>query len=74
VAVTYFYGRFFLPLPLPSPCMNVLGKPILLPKIEKPTQEDIDYWHAVYVTELRRVFDKYKGQVEGYEHKELEME
>ena len=30
-ALTYFYGRFFLPLPLPEPCVCVIGKPIQLP-------------------------------------------
>lgn len=29
--------------------MTVFGKPIVLPKIETPSSEDIDKWHAAYV-------------------------
>ena len=42
-------------------------------EIEQPTKEDIDKWHAFYVSELRRVFDTYKIEAPGYEDKVLEI-
>ena len=74
VALTYLYGRFWLPMPLPAQCMTVLGKPILLPRIEAPTAEQVDHWHGVYVGEVRRIFDEYTGECEGYAGKVLEIE
>lgn len=71
VAMTYLYGRFYLPLPLPSPCVAVMGQPLLLPQIDDPTPSQVDEWHAKYVHEVRRLFAQYKHQVPGYEHKEL---
>jgi Diacylglycerol acyltransferase len=32
---------------------TVFGKSLQLPKIEHPTQEDIDKWHAIYMEELK---------------------
>ena len=61
-------------MPEPYPCMCVLGKPIHLPKIESPTQQDIDHWHAIYVSEIKRIFDTYKSEAKGYENTELEIE
>lgn len=29
--------------------MTVFGEPIALPKLEAPSNEDVDKWHAVYV-------------------------
>lgn len=73
-ALTYLYGRFFLPMPLPEPCLCAIGRPIMCPKIESPTQEDIDKWHAIYVSELVKLFNRHKKDAPGYEHKELELQ
>ena len=43
-------------------------------EIENPSKEDIDKYHALYVSELTRIFDKYKCEAPGYENKELELE
>ena len=29
--------------------MSVFGEPIALPKLETPSNEDVDKWHAVYL-------------------------
>lgn len=29
--------------------MSVFGEPITLPKLETPSNEDVDKWHAVYL-------------------------
>ena len=36
--------------------MTVLGKPIEFPKIEKPTKEDIDKYHRLYVDALMALY------------------
>lgn len=28
---------------------NIVGKAINLPKIEKPSKEDVEHWHRIYV-------------------------
>jgi len=73
-AITYLYGRFFLPMPLPEPCLCAIGTPLHLPKIASPTKKDIDHWHAIYVKEIVRIFDDYKEETPGYENKKLELE
>jgi hypothetical protein len=42
-----------------------------LPKIENPTQEDIDKWHEKYCSEVTRLFDGYKEKIPAYKHKKL---
>jgi hypothetical protein len=42
--------------------VTVVGWSLLLPLIEKPSQEDIDHWHRRYMEELRSVFDRSKGK------------
>ena len=63
-----------MPLPIAHPTLCVLGAPLHLPNIELPTQSDIDHWHAVYVSEVKRIFDTYKSEAKGYENTELELE
>ena len=57
-------------------CLQLLyvsGQPLGMPKIENPTQEDIDKWHAKYCSEVKRLFDTYKERVPEYKHKQLEI-
>ncbi|GLD91814.1 hypothetical protein PINS_up000347 [Pythium insidiosum] len=51
---------------------QVLGKPIVVEKNENPSQQDIDKLHEIYVSELVRIFNKYKAKY-GYEDKELKV-
>ena len=37
-----------------------MGKPIDIPHIPNPTQEDIDKYHKLYCDALTELFDKYK--------------
>lgn len=58
------FGNPLLPL-LPRPQTSVLtyiGKPILLPKIDDPTKEDVQKWHAEYLKGLVQVFDENKKE------------
>jgi len=74
-AMPLFYGRalssgmFFRAfgsvagiLPLRMPVVSVVGRPIACPKIQNPTQEDVDMYHAKYCEELQRIHDKYRKE------------
>ena len=45
VSITYFWGWKNLPIPRPDKLVYVRGRLLGMPKIEEPTQEDIDFWH-----------------------------
>lgn len=50
---------------LPDPNVDIIpcvGKAIELPHIENPTSEDVDKYHAVYVDNMQKLFDKFKGK------------
>jgi len=49
------------------------GQPLGLPKIENPTQQDIDMYHAKYCSEVKRLFNQYKERVPKYKHKTLKI-
>ncbi|KAG7282640.1 hypothetical protein CRUP_017566 [Coryphaenoides rupestris] len=40
--------------------MGHLGEPITVPKVEEPSAEVVDQYHAMYVRSLQGLFDKYK--------------
>jgi len=42
--------------------LTFLGEPLELPRIEEPTSEQVDEWHAKYVQALRDLFDKHKAE------------
>lgn len=49
-----------------------MGNPIDLPRIEQPTQADIDKWHAVYIEKLTDLFERNKGAF-GYADRKLNL-
>jgi len=51
-------------MPQRRPIHSVVGSPIELPKVAKDaiTQELVDKYHQIYVTELLDLFDKYKNK------------
>jgi diacylglycerol O-acyltransferase 2, plant len=57
-----FFGLGGIPFaqPKPSPLTVVIGKPIYLPKIEKPSVEVIQKYHEIFLDEMRRVFEENK--------------
>lgn len=58
-------------LPHRKPITTVVGKPITLPKCENPTQEQVNEYHSIFVSELKQLFDTYK---EKYDAKGNEAE
>eukprot|EP00521_Asterionellopsis_glacialis_P013636 CAMPEP_0195296906 /NCGR_PEP_ID=MMETSP0707-20130614/20381_1 /TAXON_ID=33640 /ORGANISM="Asterionellopsis glacialis, Strain CCMP134" /LENGTH=212 /DNA_ID=CAMNT_0040358539 /DNA_START=373 /DNA_END=1011 /DNA_ORIENTATION=- len=71
VSLTYFWGKWYLPVPRDDKLLYVGGQPLGIPHIPEPTQEEIDHWHKKYCQEVTRIFDKYKELVPAYKHKEL---
>ena len=73
VSLIPFVGRsVFSPFtPRAVPITAVIGTPIDVEREERPTQEQINKLHARFCSELRRIFDKYKGMHPGFENKTL---
>lgn len=71
VALTYFFGKWYLPIPRDDKLLYARGKPMELPHIPDPTQEDVDKWHAKYCEEVTRLFERNKEKVPLYKHKTL---
>lgn len=42
--------------------ITVVGKPLVLPHIPSPSEEDVDNYHQTYVKRMQELFDKYKGK------------
>lgn len=47
-------------LPYRKPIDTVVGAPIVVEKIENPTQEQIDELHEIYVEKLNELFEEHK--------------
>jgi len=70
------WGRWFSPLlPKKKQLHIVVGRTIVLPKIENPTKEEVSKWHNKYIAELRRIYDDHKENAYGPEKaKEIKLE
>ncbi|XP_044538432.1 acyl-CoA wax alcohol acyltransferase 2-like [Gracilinanus agilis] len=73
-----FYGRGFTQnswglLPYSRPITTIVGEPLPIPKIENPSQETVNKYHALYVKALRKLFDEHKTQYGISETQELEI-
>jgi hypothetical protein len=71
VSFIFFWGKWMLPIPRDEQLICVRGKPLGIPHIPEPTDEDIDHWHAIYCEEVIRIFDSYKTRLPAYAHKNL---
>ncbi|KAF1793076.1 Diacylglycerol acyltransferase [Phytophthora cactorum] len=70
-----FYGLpqcFFLPR-TDVDLITVVGEALILPRIEHPTKEDVQKYHAQYVEVLQKLFDKYKSVYAVDPEAELEI-
>ena len=45
--------------------VTVIGKGLQMPKIEKPTQDEVDKYHSIYVENLKRIYLKFKREGDG---------
>ena len=74
VSFTLFWGRWFLPLPKKVKLTYARGRPLGLPHIENPTDADVEKYHALYVSKLVELFDRYKKFNPDYADKQLAVE
>ena len=52
------------------PLHSVLGAALELPRIDDPSKEDVERWHAAYMRALEQLFDEHKAQF-GYGDRKL---
>jgi len=71
VTLTYFWGKYYLPIPRDEKLLCVIGKQLGLPHVPEPTVSDIDKWHTKYCNEVTRLFNDYKERVPAYKHKKI---
>lgn len=50
---------------------TIVGKPIQLPKIENPSNEEVDKWHSAYMERLQEHFEEYKKKYAYDKEKKL---
>uniref|UniRef100_A0A8C6CUF2 Acyltransferase n=1 Tax=Moschus moschiferus TaxID=68415 RepID=A0A8C6CUF2_MOSMO len=60
-------------VPYSKPITTVVGEPITIPKLEHPTQQDIDLYHAMYMEALVKLFDQHKTKFGLPETEVLEL-
>jgi hypothetical protein len=70
VALIIFWGRFFLPVPYRIPIVGAMGRPIPVPKVDEPSDEDVDRVHAELLVAMVALFDEHKAAY-GWEKKKL---
>merc|ERR1711939_102323 len=58
-------------LPFRHPIVSVIGRPISVPHIEKPTREQVEEAQNAYIAELMRIWDEYKDTYARARKKEL---
>jgi len=64
------WGRWGLPIMFRVPIVAVMAKPIAVPKIEAPTQQQIEEYHAIFVAKLEALFEDQKANY-GWSKKRL---
>eukprot|EP00811_Abedinium_folium_P035188 NODE_8001_length_1531_cov_4.324786.p1 GENE.NODE_8001_length_1531_cov_4.324786~~NODE_8001_length_1531_cov_4.324786.p1 ORF type:complete len:365 (-),score=95.70 NODE_8001_length_1531_cov_4.324786:325-1419(-) len=76
LAIAPFFGRPFglMPFgpPMRTPVLVAFGEPMVIPKIENPSYEDIERYHAEFMVALVKVFDTHKAAY-GWPDKELRL-
>uniref|UniRef100_A0A672MZR0 Acyltransferase n=1 Tax=Sinocyclocheilus grahami TaxID=75366 RepID=A0A672MZR0_SINGR len=55
-----FTGGRWLLLPFRRPVTTVVGCPITVPKVDSPSQEQVDHYHSLYMKALSELFHKHK--------------
>lgn len=62
IPTVIFWGLSWCPL-LPRRNIEMrtfVGEPLEVPRIEEPTDQDVEIWHAKYIDALKTLFDKHK--------------
>jgi len=72
-SLTFFWGRYGLPIAYRTPILGVMGKPISVPFVQHESSismDEVNKIHAQFVTTLEELFDKHKAAY-GWAHKKL---
>lgn len=54
-----FWSKYGMFPDIESEIRTVVGKPIELPKLENPTDEQINCYHEIYIEKLTNLYEKY---------------
>lgn len=73
-SLTLFWGQYGLPIPRDHMLLYARGRPLGLPHIPDPTPEDVDKYHALYVAEVTRLYNKHRERLPQYKHKKIIIE
>ena len=68
-----YWGRFGLPIPRRANITMLVGRPILVDKVEAPTDEQVDRVHQRLLTEMAELFEEHKAAL-GWGHKKIIFE
>lgn len=72
MSLIFCWGRYFLPLPRQHKIVMVIGRPMQVPHIVHPTDEQIAEVHKQFVARLQELFDANKHRVD-WENKILQI-
>lgn len=74
ISLVPFFGRFgwFLGPPRRLPVAVCLGEPVKCPRIDNPTQDQIDKYHQELLDSYHELFEKHKVAY-GWKHKTLKF-
>ncbi|KAI8823351.1 diacylglycerol acyltransferase [Fimicolochytrium jonesii] len=67
------YGRWFTPIPYAHKLVTIVGAPIPVRRVAKPTEQDVVALREVYMGKLREMFDRYKGEYAQHRIEELKF-
>jgi len=63
IPAVFPFGKWWFPLlPRDNPLHIVVGVPLPLPKIESPSNSEIDKYHLMYIKHVEELFERYKGK------------
>jgi hypothetical protein len=72
VALFLYFGRFGLPIPFRVNVTQLLGAPIVVKKVENPSDEQVDKLHQLLLDTYVQLFDTHKHAL-GWGHKVLKI-
>ncbi|KAH3744582.1 type-2 diacylglycerol acyltransferase [Pelomyxa schiedti] len=72
VSIPLCWGRYGLPIPFPARVIEVVGRPLKVPHIPSPTDQQVAEVHTRFVAEITRLFEDHKHLV-GWEDRKLQV-
>eukprot|EP01068_Selenidium_serpulae_P004011 Selendium_serpulae@DN3382_c0_g1_i1.p1 len=70
-ALTWMWGRWYLPIPYPEKCYFTVGRPIALPHDSHPTDEMIHKYHQIVQNKIKDLYKKVRRYHPNYVNKPL---